>query len=187
MTRKPSTRTVGQEFVSATVHLAGAVEVETGHAAHYSAHHVQARIGGVLIYFLDPAAAQHFAAAVDESARIAPQVFDHPHATGLPDTLAHPGQEVSLIVRLRGRQATEKPRGITTAASLDGYPLVGCRIGGLLLIVRDSEAMRRLAHVAATVERVATALWPDTDTDTDTDTDSDTHDGIRPRGRQFVL
>ena len=181
MTSQPSARTVGQEFVSATAHLAGAVEIETGHAAHYSAEHIQARIGSVLIYFLDHAAAQSFAAAAAATEERAGQVFTHPHATGLPTQLRHPGQDVSLIVRLRGPQDTKEPVAMTTAASLDGQPLVGCRVGGLLLVIRDAEAMHRLAHLAATVARVAAALWPATET-----TDEDTAQDARLTSRQVA-
>ncbi|GAB4083290.1 hypothetical protein G3R41_21460 [Modestobacter muralis] len=161
MTSTNNPRSVGQEFVSATVHLAGAVEIETGHVAHYSAEHIQARIGGVLIYFLDFAAVAAFAEAVADTAETARATFDHAHAAALPPQLRHHGQDVSLIVRLRGRQAGEKAQGKTAAASYDGVPFVGCRIGGIRLVVRDAEAMRLLAHVADTVARIAGALWPD--------------------------
>lgn len=156
-------RNFGQQFVSATVHLAGAVEIETGHVAHFTAHHIQARIGGVLIYFLDLPAVDAFTAAVAATAEIAPQMFDHPNAVNLPAHLRHTGQDVSLIIRLSGPQDTEKPQGRTTASSLDGVAHVGCKVGGLRLVIRDAEAMYRLTHIAETVDRLATALWPVTE------------------------
>jgi hypothetical protein len=158
MTTNP--RTTGQEFVSASVHLAGAVEIETGHLARYSAVHIPARIGGVLLYFLDLAAVEAFAEAVAATEQRAARTFAHPHATGLPAALVYPGQDVSLIVRMSGPQATEEPQAMTAAASGDGVARIGCRIGGLRLVVCDAEAMHRLAHVAQSAARLAAALWP---------------------------
>ena len=149
-----------QEFVSATVHLAGGVGVETGHAAHYTAEHVQARIGPVLLYFLDLACVDNFSAAVEATVAAAGRVFDHPGPVPLPAALRHPGQEVSLVVRLRGAQRTEGPHGVAAAASLDRGAFISCKIGGLRLVCHDAEALRRLAHVARTAQRVAHALWP---------------------------
>ena len=145
---------------------------------HYSAEHIQARIGGVLIYFLDHLAVQAFTAAAAAAGDRAGQVFTHTHATGLPAQLRHPGQDLSLIVRLRGPQDPSEPLAMTTAASLDGQALVGCRVGGLLLLIRDAEAMHRLTHLAATVARVAAALWPLTDTSAEAD-----QQPTRPRGQ----
>ena len=182
-----SAQTTGQEFVSATVHLAGAVEVETGHVAHYSAEHIQARIGGVLIYFLDLAAVTAFSAAVADTERVAVGAFEHPEATGLPQHLHHTGQSVSLVVRLRGTQDTEPAKGQTAFASHDGHPFVGCKVGGLRLVIRDAEAMHRLSHVTATVARLAAALWPVSETTDDDATDKATAQDARPTGRQFAL
>ena len=160
MTSTNNPRSIGQEFVSATVHLAGAVAVETGHLAHYTAQHIQARIGGVLIYFLDLAAVDAFANAVADTAADAPQMLGHPEPVALPAHLRHDGQEISLIVRLFGPQHTPKPHGETAKVSGDGAAYISCRVGGLLLVIRDAEAMRRLSHVADTVARLAAALWP---------------------------
>jgi hypothetical protein len=149
-----------QEFVSATVHLAGSVDVETGHAAHYSAEHVQARIGPVLLYFLDLAAVGDFAACVEATVAAAGRVFDHAGSVPLPAALRHPGQEASLVVRLRGGQRTEGPHGVAAAASLGRGAFISCKVGGLRLVCHDAEALRRLVHVARTAQRVAHALWP---------------------------
>ena len=144
---------VGQQFVSAVVHLAGGIDIETGHLAHYSTSHIQARIAGVLIYFLDPA-------AVARTAEDAPTVFGHTHPVRLPAQLSTTAQEVSLILRLQGDQVTERPSGSTAAVSGFGHGVIGCRVGGLLLQLHDAEALARLAHVARTVTRLAEALWP---------------------------
>jgi len=151
---------VGQQFVSAVVHLAGGIDIETGHLAHYSTSHIQARIAGVLIYFLDPAAVTAFAAAVARTAEDAPTVFGHTHPVRLPAELSTTAQEVSLILRLQGDQVTERPSGSTAAVSGFGHGVIGCRVGGLLLQLHDAEALARLAHVARTVTRLAEALWP---------------------------
>lgn len=160
MTSTNNPGSYGQQFVSATVHLAGAIEIETGHVAHFTAQHIQARIGGVLIYFLDLPAAEAFAAAVAATGRTARRAFVHSQAVGLPAPLRHTGQDISLIVRLAGPQATAEPQAETAAGSLDGVAHVSCKVGGLRLLVRDAEAMARLAHVADTVARLAVALWP---------------------------
>ena len=151
-----------QEFVSATVHLAGSVDAETGHAAHYSAEHVHARIGPVLLYFLDLTAVGDFAACVEATLAAAGRVFGHSGPVPLPAALRHPGQDASLVVRLRGAQRTEGPHGVAAAASLDRGAFISCKVGGLRLVCHDAEALRRLAHVARTAQRVAHALWPAT-------------------------
>ena len=152
--------TTGQQFVAATVHLAGAVEVETGHRAHYSVEHVQARIGGVLIYFLDAAAVDAFTRAVAATTQYGGLAFAHPHATRLPDRVDTGTQEVSLVVRLRGHQAGERPRGVVASTDTGGRGQVSCLIGALCLVLHDAEALHRLSYVTDTVARVAAALWP---------------------------
>ena len=87
---------------------------------------------------------------------------------------------MSLIVRLRGPQATEDPQARTATASLDSVPSLVCRIGGLRLVVRDAEAMHRLFRVAQTTARLSAALWPVTATDP---SDSATQETTRPRGQ----
>ena len=158
MTSSP--HSTGQQFVAATVHLAGAVEVETGHRAHYSVEHVQARIGGVLVYFLDAAAVDAFARAVVAAAEYGPAAFAHPNATPLPRALVTSAQEVSLVVRLQGEQTTEPPQAVTAAGSLAHRGHVTCTVGGVRLVLHDAEALHRLAHVTDTVARLAAALWP---------------------------
>jgi len=158
MTRSP--HSTGQQFVAATVHLAGAVEVETGHRAHYSVEHVQARIGGVLIYFLDAVAVDDFARAVASTVHYGGLAFAHPHATRLPDRIDTGTQEVSLVVRLQGHQSGEKPRGVVASTDTGGRGQVSCLIGALCLVLHDAEALHRLAHVTDTVARLAAALWP---------------------------
>jgi hypothetical protein len=150
----------GQQFVAATVHLGGSVQIETGHRAHYTAEHVQARIGGVLVYFLDLAAVDAFAAAVAATARYGRAAFAHPHATRLPPDLVTAAQEVSLVVRLKGDQATARPRGAVATAATGMRGRVECTVGGLRLVLHDAEALSRLVHVTDTVARVAAALWP---------------------------
>lgn len=164
--------TTGQQFVSATVHLAGAVEVETGHQARYTAQHVQARIGGVLLYFLDRAAVADFARAVAATAEYASAAFGHPHAVQLPEALHTRTQDVSLVVRLQGAQTSEPPRGVTAGGSVGGHGHISCTVGGLRLVLHDAEALHRLVRLAHTVERVAVALWPDVEVER-----AETHDG----------
>lgn len=151
--------TAGQEFVSATVHLAGAVGVETGHAAHYSAEHVQARIGPALLYFLDATCVDDFTAAVEAAVAAAPRVFDHPHPATLPGPLQRRDQQTSVVVRLRGPQRATSPHGVAATGSLDRRAFLTCQVGGLRLVCHDAEALHRLAHVARTAQRVAHALW----------------------------
>lgn len=149
----------GQEFVRATVHLAGAVEIETGHAAHYSAAHVQARIGSALLYLLDYLAARDFAAAVAAVVARGEGLFSA-GAEGLPPRVRHPGQEASVIVRLRGRQQIAPPFAVAASASAGRRAHVVCQLGGLVLVAHTGEALERLGRVADTVHRVAAVLWP---------------------------
>lgn len=151
----------GQEFVRATVHLAGPVEIETGHAAHYAAAHVQARIGPALLYFLDYVAARDFAAAVaDAAAKAAVARLFSPEGAALPPGLGGSDQESSVIVRLRGRQQVVAPQAVAGAVSPHRQPFLTCQLGGLVLVLHSAEALARLVTVAYTAHRVAAALWP---------------------------
>lgn len=149
-----------QEFVRATVHLAGEVEYETGHSTRYSAEHVQTRIGSALVYLLDFGAAADFARAARLGAERAQGLFPAEHTASLPVEMLHTGQESSVIVRMRGAQTSATAQAITAAANRHRRPYLTCQIGGLVLVLHDAEAVARLVEVAETSYRVAAALWP---------------------------
>ncbi|GAB4082778.1 hypothetical protein GCU67_20350 [Modestobacter muralis] len=152
--------TSGQQFVRATVHLAGAVTVETGHMAQYSAEHIQARIGGVLIYFLDLAAVDAFAASVSQAAEFGRTAFRQRSTYCLPDELIANTQEVCLVVRLQGHQEPAERNGAVANDSTGGRGHVIVGVGALRLFLHDPQALQRLVHVTDTVARLAAALWP---------------------------
>jgi hypothetical protein len=152
--------TSGQQFVSVAVHLAGPVEVETGHRAQYSAEHIQARIGGVLVYFLDQAAVTTFATTVGQAAQIGGTVFGQRETPRLPEELVTNRQEISLVVRLQGDQGSDKPQGAVANDNTGGRGHVRVAVGGMRIFLHDAEALRRLVHVTDTVSRLAVALWP---------------------------
>jgi hypothetical protein len=122
--------TSGQQFVSVAVHLAGPVEVETGHRAQYSAEHIQARIGGVLVYFLDQAAVTTFATTVGQAAQIGGTVFGQRETPRLPEELVTNRQEISLVVRLQGDQGSDRrarsPTTTPAGAGTCGSPSAAC-------------------------------------------------------------
>lgn len=149
-----------QEFVRATVHLAGEVEHETGHSSRYSAEHVQCRIGSALVYLLDFAAAGDFARAARLGAQRARGLFPAEHTASLPDALQHTGQESSVVVRMRGAQTSATAQAITAAANRHRRPYLTVQIGGLVLVLHDAVSVARLVEVAETSYRVASALWP---------------------------
>jgi hypothetical protein len=150
---------VSQEFIRATVHLSGAVPIETGHRAQYSAEHLQVRIGSVLLYFLDFAAVADFAATVAHAARIADGLFGHDAPVLLPQQLQHPGQESSLVIRLRGAQAVAAPTAVHAALSPHGSSFLTCQVGGLVLVLHSPQALTRLVRVTDSAHRLAAALW----------------------------
>ena len=156
----------GQQFVAATVHLAGAVEFETAHASWTGIGHVMARIGGVVVYFLDRAAIAGFAIAAGEAGALGAQTFGDQQARPLP-ALARvsDGQDASIVLRLQGAQDIGRPHGRTAHASQDGAAFVAMRVGGLTLVLRDQLALTALEQVAATAARAADVLWPDEDAD----------------------
>lgn len=170
MSNDPSLQAAGgQQFVSATVHLAGAVQTETGHATWSGAGHVMARIGGLLIYFLNTEALAGFAAAAARAGGLGGEVFGHELPRRLPDGLIARGvggvQEVSLVLRLRGAQQIAGPNGVPARASADGRPHVRVRVGGLVLVLHDQVSLQALVAVAAVARRAGDALWPDEDAD----------------------
>ncbi|SCX60514.1 hypothetical protein SAMN03159343_4110 [Klenkia marina] len=156
----------GQQFVSATVHLAGAVEFETAHASWTGIGHVMARMGGVLLYFLDRAAIAGFAIAAGEAGALGAQTFGDQQVRPLP-ALARvgDGQDASIVLRLHGAQDIGRPHAATTTSSQDGGAFVAVRVGGLTLVLRDQLALAALEQVAATAARAADVLWPDEDAD----------------------
>lgn len=156
----------GQQFVTATVHLAGAVETETAHARWNSgAGHVMARIGGVLLYFLDRDAIAGFAQAAAEAGPLGRPVFGDHDVHRLPAAQVDTGQDASLVLRLSGAQDIGGPNGVSAQASRDGQPHVTLRVGGLRLVLRDRVALRALVQVAEAAVRAGDALWPDEDGD----------------------
>lgn len=156
--RKANPQLVGDELVSAAVDLAGAVSIETGHVANYTAQHVQVRIGPVLVYLLDWAAAEslHRAAAAAAASR---HVFAHGHTGRLPRDLQATGQEISLVVRLRGAQSTPAAVVGSGHPSRPARAVVACTVGRLRVVCHDAEALHRLVRVATSALRVAGALW----------------------------
>lgn len=76
-----------QEYVRATIHLAGPVTVETGRLAHYSAVHTRARIGGEIIYFLDLVDVDAFIASVAQAARYGAARYSPAHHLSLAKEL----------------------------------------------------------------------------------------------------
>lgn len=155
-----SSQSNGHQFVKATVHLAGAVPIETGHRAQYSAEHIQARIGGVLIYFLDLAAVDAFAASVKEAEQFGRAAFGGRQTFRLPGDFLTNTQEVSLVVRLQGHQEAASRKGTIANDHTDGHGNVIVGFGGVRLFLHDPEALHRLIHVTNTVARLAAALWP---------------------------
>jgi hypothetical protein len=169
-----------QEFVRATVHLAGDVGVETGHVARFTVEHVQARIGSALLYLLDYTAAADFARAALAAAALAAAqsgggqsgvgqlapgqrgggLFAAAGVGGLPAEVWHGGQDSSVIVRMRGTQPVAFPQAVAASGSRHGRAYLSCQVGGLVLVLHDTEAVQRLVLVADTVHRVAAALWP---------------------------
>jgi hypothetical protein len=149
-----------QEFIRATVHLAGEVDYETGHSTRVTAEHVQTRIGSALVYLLDFIAAGDFARAARLGAERAQGLFPAGHTASLPEALLHSGQESSVIVRMRGAQTSATAQAISAAANRHRRPYLTCQIGGLVLVLHDAEAVARLVEVAETSYRVAAALWP---------------------------
>ena len=149
-----------QEFIRATVHLAGEVEYETGHSSRYSTEHVQARIGSALVYLLDFVAASDFVRAARLGAERARGLFPAEHTASLPVELLHTGQDSSVVVRMRGAQTSATAQAISAAANRHRRPYLTCQIGGLVLVLHDAEAVSRLVEVAETSYRVAAALWP---------------------------
>ena len=149
-----------QEFIRATVHLAGKVEIETGHATRYSAEHVQTRIGSALVYLLDYVAAANFGRAAQLAAQRGDGLFAPGYAATLPGELLHSGQDSSVIVRMRGAQTSAAAQAISASASRHRRPYLACQVGGLVLVLHDGEAVARLVQVAETAHRVARALWP---------------------------
>ena len=152
--------TNGHQFVRATIHLAGPVEVETAHRAQYAAEHIQARIGGVLIYFLDLAAVDAFAASVKEAEQFGRTAFGQRQTFRLPEELVTNTQEVSVVVRLQGNQEAADRKGTVANDHTDGRGNVVVGFGGMRLLIHDPEALHRLVHVTGTVARLAAALWP---------------------------
>ena len=153
----------GQQFVTATVHLAGAVETETAHARWNSgAGHVMARVGGVLLYFLDRDAIAGFAQAAAEASPLGGPVFGDHDVHRLPAAQVDTGQDASLVLRLSGAQDIGGPNGLTGQTSQDGAPYVSLRVGGLRLMLRDRLALSALVQVAEDARRAGDALWPST-------------------------
>ncbi|SHN88913.1 hypothetical protein SAMN05660350_04904 [Geodermatophilus obscurus] len=149
-----------QEFVRATVHLAGEVEIETGHVTRFTVEHVQARIGSALLYLLDFTAAADFARAALAAAERAGGLFTAGGAGSLPVELVQAGQDSSVIVRMCGAQPVAYPQAVAGSVSRHGRAYLTCQVGGLVLVLHDAEATGRLVAVAETVHRVAAALWP---------------------------
>ena len=149
-----------QEFIRATIHLAGEVEYETGHSSRYSTEHVQARIGSALVYLLDFVAASDFVRAARLGAERARGLFPTEHTASLPVELLHTGQDSSVVVRMRGPQTSATAQAISAAANRHRRPYLTCQLGGLVLVLHDAEAVGRLVEVAETSYRLAAALWP---------------------------
>lgn len=157
-------RAAGQQFVSATVQLAGAVDTETAHATWTAgAGHVMARIGGVLLYFLDRDAVASFAAVAAQASPLGRPVFGGQDVHRLPAAQVETGQDASIVLRLRGAQYLGGPNGVPAQASRDGRAHVTLRVGGLRLVLRDRLALAALIEVAQTALRAADVLWPDED------------------------
>lgn len=152
---------VGQQLVMATVHLAGPVETETGHVANAGGAHITARLGGLLLYFLDPAAVAGFVRSVAGVRKLAAGAFDEHTAPALPGDRDIVEQSIGLVIRLRGVQDVGQPTAATAAASRDGGPYVALRLGGLTVVVRDRIALQALTLVAQTTERASVLLWVD--------------------------
>lgn len=150
----------GQEFVRATVHLAGEVDIETGHSSRYSVEHVQTRLGSALIYLLDFDATADLVRVARVGAERARGLFDDDQIACLPVGVLHDGQESSVVMRMRGRQTTVTAQAITAAANRYRRPYLTCQVGGLVLVLHDAEAVARLVEVTETSYRVASALWP---------------------------
>lgn len=168
----------GQQLVTATVHLAGAVETETGHVQNAGGAHISARVGGLLLSFVDRDAVAGFVWAAAELGERAVHAFDEHTAPGLPGHRAIEEQSVGLVVRLSGPQELGDSTGSTAGASRDGGPWVATRLGGLRIVVRDAIAMQALTVVAETTERAALLLWPSED---DLDFGEHAVDRRRPR------
>lgn len=152
---------VGQQLVTATIHLAGPVETETGHVANAGGAHITARLGGLLLYFLDHDAVTGFVRAVSKVHNVAAGAFDKHTAPALPGDRDIVEQSIGLVVRLSGAQDVGQPAGSTAAASRDGGPFVALRLGGLTIVIRDRIALQALTLVAETTERASALLWVD--------------------------
>ena len=152
---------VGQQLVTATVHLAGAVETETGHVANAGGAHITARLGGLLLYFLDRDAVAGFVRSVARVGELAAGAFDRHTAPALPGDRHIGEQSIGLVIRLSGAQDVGKPTAATAAASRDGGPFVALRLGGLRVVVRDRIALQALMVVAETTDRASALLWVD--------------------------
>jgi len=172
----------GQQLVTATVHLAGAVETETGHVQNACGAHITARLGGLLLYFLDSDAVASFAWAVAEAREFAERAFDKHTAPGLPGQRNVIEQSIGLVVRLSGAQELGEPTAATQAASRDGGPFVALRVGGLRVVIRDRAALQAVTLVADSTERAALALWRSPEDDL-----ADLSDGQRPRLPRVAL
>jgi hypothetical protein len=168
----------GQQLVTATVHLVGAVETETGHVANAGGAHITARLGGLLFYLLDRDAVAGFVWAVAEAREFAARAFGKDTAPGLPGHRQIDEQSVGLVVRLSGAQELGEPSAATASASRDGGPFVALRIGGLRIVVRDRIALQALTLVTDSTERAAIVLWPSSE-----DELSELNTGQTPRPR----
>lgn len=175
---------VGQQLVTATVHLAGAVETETGHVANAGGAHITARLGGLLLYFLDRDAVAGFVWAAARARKYAAGAFNEHTAPALPGQRDVVEQSIGLVVRLSGAQELGEPTAATAAASRDGGPFVALRVGGLTVVIRDRIALQAISLVTESTERAALALWPSTD---DELADADTGDVQRPRLPRIAL
>jgi hypothetical protein len=154
---------VGQQLVTATVHLAGAVETETGHVANAGGAHITARLGGLLLYFLDRDAVAGFVRSVAAVRKLAAGAFDERTAPALPGDRDVVEQSIGLVIRLRGVQDVGRPTAATAAASRDGGPFVALRLGGLRVVVRDRIALQAVTLVAETADRASALLWVDSE------------------------